>query len=203
MLALNLTGGDCIDDLSKLEGDPGISLYMGQIARAIGVENRRFSRGGERDTPSLTSVREWLEQFHNEEEDGKRGYGQAYVPEANEALTGLRRVNREFVTEGFRLHARSGRPAVTRATLEIDATYMETQKQTALRCYKKFDAYSGLTVRWAEMGFAIWDEFRDGNVPPGHRNREALEESITYLNKEVGITDYGCGATRRRIRKAS
>lgn len=93
------------------------------------------------------------------------------------------------MTEGFRLHARSGRPAVTRATLEIDATYMETRKQTALRCYKKFDAYSGLTVGWAEMGFAIWDEFRDGNVPPVYRNGEGLEESMTYLNKELGITD--------------
>ncbi len=39
------------------------------------------------------------------------------------------------------------------------------------------------------MGFAIWDEFRDGNVPPAYRNAEALEESIRYLNKELGITD--------------
>ena len=29
LVAVNLTGGDCVDDLSKLEGDPGISLYMG------------------------------------------------------------------------------------------------------------------------------------------------------------------------------
>ena len=65
LLALNLTGGDCVDDLVKLDGDPGIGLYMGQIARAVGAGNRQFSRGGERDILSLTSVREWLEQFHN------------------------------------------------------------------------------------------------------------------------------------------
>jgi len=75
LLALNLTGGDCVDDLVKLEGDPGIGLYMGQIARAVGAENRQFSRGGDRNIPSLTSVREWLEQFHNAQEDPKRGYG--------------------------------------------------------------------------------------------------------------------------------
>ena len=189
LVALNLTGGDCVDDLQKIEGDPGISLYMGQIARATGIEKRRFSRGGDRDTPSLTSLREWLEQFHNDEGDAKRGYGQAFVPEANKALTGLGGVNREFVTRGFRLYQRSGRAPVTQATLEPDATFMETQKRDALRCYKKFEAYSGLTVRWEEMGFAIWDEFRDGNVPPGYRNLEALTESITYLNKELGITD--------------
>ena len=65
LLALNLTGGDCVDDLVKLDGDPGIGLYMGQIARSVGAQDRRFSRGGDRDIPSLTSVREWLEQFHN------------------------------------------------------------------------------------------------------------------------------------------
>lgn len=189
LLALNLTGGDCVDDLVKLDGDPGISLYMGQVAQAVGARDRQFSRGGERDIPSLTSVREWLEQFHNADEDSKRGYGQAFVPEANEALCGLRGVNKEFVSRGWRLYQRSGRAEVTRATLEIDASFMETQKRDALGCYKHFDAYSGLTVRWAEMGFAIWDEFRDGNVPPAYRNLEALTESIRYLNEELGITD--------------
>jgi len=189
LLALNLTGGDCVDDLVKLAGDPGISLYMGQIARAVEAQDRHFSRGGDRDIPSLTSVREWLEQFHNADEDSKRGYGQAFVPEPNKALSGLREMNREFVSRGWKLYQRSGRPPVTSATLEIDAAYMETQKRDALACYKHFDAYSGLTVRWAETGFAIWDEFRDGNVPPAWRNLEALTESIAYLNKELGITD--------------
>ena len=84
LLALNLTGGDCVEDLVKLDGDPGISLYMGQIAQSVGAKNRQFSRGGERDIPSLTSVREWLEQFHNAQEDMKRGYGHAFVPDGNE-----------------------------------------------------------------------------------------------------------------------
>ena len=189
LLALNLTGGDCVDDLVKLDGDPGIGLYMGQIARAVGAQDRRFSRGGDRNIPSLTSVREWLDQFHNAGEDAKRGYGQAFVPDPNEALSGLHEVNREFVSRGFRLYQRSGRPPVTRATLEIDASFMQTAKRDALACYKHFDAYSSLTVRWAEMGFTVWDEFRDGNVPPAWRNLEALTESIEYLNKELRITD--------------
>ena len=39
------------------------------------------------------------------------------------------------------------------------------------------------------MGFAIWDEFRDGNVPPAYRNVEAFTESIEYLHKDLGIAD--------------
>ena len=86
--SLNLTGGDCVEDLEKLEGESGMALYMGQIVRAV---------GGKRDIPLATSVREWLEQFHPAAADAPRGYGQAYVPEANEALGGLRGVNREFL----------------------------------------------------------------------------------------------------------
>ena len=35
----------------------------------------------------------------------------------------------------------------------------------------------------------VWDEFRDGNVPPSFRNQEALGEAIRYLNTELGLTD--------------
>lgn len=189
LLALNLTGGDCVDDLAKLSEDPGVALYMRQITQAIGVKKRRFSRGGENDMPSLTCVREWLDQFHSPEEDAKRGYGQAFVPEANEALRGLARINREFVKRSWELYRRSGRPEISRATIEIDATFIETQKRGALSCYKHFDAFSSLTVRWAELGLAVWDEFRDGNVPPAYRNLEALTESIRFFNEELGISD--------------
>jgi len=153
LLALNLTGGDCVDDLVKVDGDPGMCLYMGQIARAVGAENRQFSRGVDRNIPSLRSVREWLDQFHNADEDAKRGYGQAFVPEANEALSGLRGVNREFVSRGFRLYQRSGRTRVTRATLERDGSYMQTQKRDALACYKHFDKNGRLDYEVAEVPF--------------------------------------------------
>lgn len=122
-----------MDDLAKLACDPGISLYMGQIAKALEVKNRKFTRGGQSDIPSLTSVREWLDEFHNAEQDSRRGYGQAFVLEANDALCGLKRVNSELVKRGWELYKRSGRSEVTRATLEIDATFMATQKRGASR----------------------------------------------------------------------
>ena len=189
LLALNLTGGDCVDDLGKLADDPGIDLYMGQIRRALGVGKRRMARGGAGVLPSLTSTREWLDTFHHAAEEEKRRVGVAFIPTPNGSLTGLRTAGRQFVTAAVQLYQRSGRPPITRATLEPDATFMDTQKQAALCCYKKYDAYSALVVRWAETGLVVWDEFRDGNVPPSSRNREALVEAITYLNTELGLTD--------------
>jgi hypothetical protein len=189
LLAMNLTGGDCVDDLAKLESDAGIELYMSVISHSIGADSKRFRRGGDRSFPSLTSMREWLENYHNDEEDGKRGYGSAFIPSPNDALRGLREVNRRFASVAHDLMQKRGDRCVSRATLEIDATFVETQKRDALRCYKKFDAYSGLTVRWNETGMVIWEELRDGNVPPSYRNAEALEESIRWLNEKRGVKD--------------
>jgi hypothetical protein len=152
LLALNLTGGDCVDDLTQLADDPGIALFMGQIRRALGVTKRRMAHGGSRVLPSLTSLREWLDTFHHADEEVKRRPGVAFIPAPNSALRGLRSAGRQFVTAAYQLYQRSGRSSITRATLEIDATFMETQKRTALTCYKKFDAYSALVVRWALPG---------------------------------------------------
>jgi hypothetical protein len=189
LLAVNLTGGDCVDDVAKLADDPGIALFMGQIRQAVQVTKRRMAHGGTRALPSLTSLREWLDTFYAPEEETKRRVGVAFIPAPNAALQGLQRAGQQFVTAAYQLYQRSGRPPITQATLEIDATFMETQKKTALACYKKYDAYSALCVRWAETGLVVWDEFRDGNVPPAYRNQEALGEAIGYLNTELGLTD--------------
>jgi hypothetical protein len=189
LLALNLTGGDCVDDLGRLAEDAGFSLYMRQIQRARKLSRRRMARGGQGAVPSLTSVREWLDGFHNGEEEAKRAPGVAFLPAANAGLAGLKAANRSFVRAAYQLQARSGRPGVSRATLEADATFMASQKQTALACYKKYEAYSALVVRWVETGMVLWDEFRDGNVPPSFRNLEALKEAIEFLNTELGIRD--------------
>ena len=189
LLALNLTGGDCVDDIVKLSTDPGIALYMGTHRHTLGLTSRRFARGGKEVLPSQTCIREWLDKFHNEEEETKRKDGTAFIPEANNALECLLHSSRKFTISSWQLYRRSGRPAITRATLEIDATFMESQKQTALTCYKKFDAYSALTVRWDETGLVVWNQFRDGNVPPSFQNKDALTESITFLNSSLNITD--------------
>jgi len=57
LLALNLTGGNCVDDLVKLDGDAGIGLYMGQIARAVGAENRPLNQVQGREAVIGTSRR--------------------------------------------------------------------------------------------------------------------------------------------------
>ncbi len=67
------------------------------------------------------------------------------------------------------------------ATLDMDATLVETQKRTALHSYEGTRAYQPLTSYWAEAGVVVHSEFRDGNVPAGHEQRRVLEEAIEAL----------------------
>jgi len=187
LFALNWTGGDTVDDTAKLGEDPGFALYLDRITAALGRDGHQFANGGDRPVPSRTVIRDWLDRCHDPATTDLRKPG-AWIPAPHVALTALHAAHAQWLTAAWRLAQQPGRPPITRATLEPDATFIETQKRAALGCYKGFDAYSPLTVRWAETGFLVWSEFRDGNVPPAWRNREALAESLTTVNR-LGITD--------------
>ena len=94
--------------------------------------------------PSSSAVFRYLSKFHDEEEETKREPHRAFIPSGTEALDGLKRVNAEMV--GFvQSHTRH-----TGATLDMDATLVETHKQEALYSYKKHKAYQPLSTYWAE-----------------------------------------------------
>ncbi len=51
------------------------------------------------------------------------------------------------------------------ATVDQDATIIESRKQEALRAYEGERGYQPMLAVWAEMNVVLADEFRDGNVP--------------------------------------
>ena len=105
----------------------------------------------------------------------RRSAGTAFIPAVTEELRGLWRVNQALL-EFLQKH----RPTTT-ATLDMDATLIETHKRDALFCYKKFKAYQPLNCWWAEQGAMLYSEFRDGNVPAGHEQLRVLKESLRHL----------------------
>jgi hypothetical protein len=96
----------------------------------------------------------------------------AFIPAPDEALKGLYRVHQELV--GFKQE----KAAQKRATLDMDATPIETHKDTALFCYQGYSAYQPLTVYWHEQAVVVHSEFRDGNVPAGFEPVRVLQESL-------------------------
>lgn len=181
LLCLNLAGGDCVDDLRILESDPGFGRVWRQ-AEAYGqspvereAQDSRFRKGRVRNLPSASAVFRFLEGFHDEAQERQRVPGQAFIPSPTEGLQGLYRVNADLLS-----FLQSRRPHQT-ATLDMDATLVETWKRDALPSYKGFRAYQPLNVYWAEQEALLYSEFRDGNVPAGHEQLRVLQEALLHL----------------------
>jgi len=162
---LNLAGGDCVEDVESLEGDEGFCRVLREVEvwGLTGSERRALKRRWRKDRvrtmPSPTAVREYLELFHDAEQERLRAPHTAFIPAARKPLAGLVLANAEFVA-GVQRRA----PEKT-ATLDMDATIVETHKKEALYCYKNHKAYQPLNIYWSEQGLVVLSEFRDGNVP--------------------------------------
>jgi Transposase DDE domain group 1 len=164
---LNAVGGECFDDFQRLREDPGLSEMIGH-----GI-------------PSPEAARQFLYQFHEEkkiEEAKQRRTGDeiAYIPEESEPLQGLGLVNRALVQElGRRC------PDQRIATVDQDATIIESRKQEALRTYEGERGYQPMLAVWAEMNVVLADEFRDGNVPAMMDPLAVAKKAFAALSETV------------------
>lgn len=183
LIFLNLCGGDCIDDLDRLEDDSGFSEVMRSVEAGLLSRRERKSlkarwrKERTRALPSPSSMREWLERFHDPASMEVQEKGRAIIPTLTEALGSLWSANLSLI--GF-LQRHRAQPV---ATLDMDATLIETHKQTALHCYKGFKAYQPLNCWWAEQQVMLYSEFRDGNVPAGHEHLRVLQDSLRQAER--------------------
>jgi hypothetical protein len=184
---LNLAGGDCVEDLERLENDSGFAAVLQAIERDLlsRAERRslkwRWRRARERTVPSPSALSAWLERFHDPSAP-QAVAGTAFIPAVTEALQGLWRVNQALL--GF-MQTHQPATAATAATLDMDATLIETHKRDALHCYKGFKAYQPLNCWWAEQGVMLYSEFRDGNVPAGHEQLRVMQDCLRHLPANV------------------
>jgi hypothetical protein len=158
---LMAAGGECVDDIKMLKADAGLGRLVGQF-------------------PSADRLLSFLYAFHDEAliERARAqltGDRVAYIPEENEALQGLARVNVAFV------HRVAAQGKCTRATLDHDATIQESHKREAQPHYKGGRGYQPSAIYWAEQDQVIADEYRDGNVPAGMENLRLIQRGFAGL----------------------
>lgn len=158
IILLQSAGGDCIEDVRILSADHG------------------FARMLERELPSPDALHRFLAGFHDPKTIEGRPAGGAFIPEESEALQALAKVNTAVV----RAAAKS-----TKATLDLDATIIESHKKEALWHYKKGRGYQPALVLWAEEELVVADEFRDGNVPAGMQPLTAARRGFAALPQTV------------------
>jgi len=179
LVMLNLAGGDCVEDVDRLESDAGFCRLLSKavshgLSRKVrrGLK-KRWRKEKIRSVPSSSAVFRYLSEFHDRDQEGLREAGKAFIPLANEALKGLCKVNKDLV--GF----------VQRNQAEQTATLLETEKADALWCYEGYPAYQPFNTWWAEQGLVVHTEFRDGNVPAGFEQKRVLEEALDCLPNGV------------------
>ena len=64
------------------------------------------------------------------------------------------------------------------ATIDLDATIIESWKHQAQVTYQGVSGYQPMLAWWAEMDLALADESRDGNVPAQMTNTARAECSF-------------------------
>jgi hypothetical protein len=162
-LLLVASGGEHLEDLTVLRDDGGLQQLLA------------------RELPSPDAARAFLLTFHDEklivaaQKKAEKKDEKSFVPEENPALEGLGRVAGE-------LTRRIADPKIsTSATLDHDATCIDSHKQTATVHYKGEKGYQPVVVCWAEQDLVVADEFRDGNVPAAKDNLGLIKHAFHSL----------------------
>lgn len=111
-------------------------------------------------------------------EERRRGGGRG--------LKGLEQVNRAVVQRQLRAEARR------EYTLDMDATVIEAEKESAKWSYKGVKGYTPLVGHLAENGLVVGDEFREGNESPGsgmeRMSGGQLEANAMFFR--IGVLSY-------------
>lgn len=143
LILLHAAGGDCMEDIQQLREDDGVTRMLGFQA------------------PSPDAVRHFLLRFHDPELVEAKGQHQlAFIPKESLALQELEQVQQGLVRAISRKST-----DLKIATIDLDATIVESHKRNALPHYEGGRGYQPLLAVWSEADLIVSDQFRDGNVP--------------------------------------
>jgi hypothetical protein len=180
IVLLQTLGGECPEDIALLADDEC-------LARGIGYE-----------PPRVTAVREFLEAFHEEQTEQlrpPRELQRSFIFPPSTDLKGLQAVQAGCVARIAELYGEQG-CAHHIATIDQDATIIESHKQSAYPHYKGGRGYQPMVAVWSEADLVVADEFRDGNVPAGQEPvnccRMAFEALPSSVNERYFRGDSAC-----------
>lgn len=157
LFALWLAGGERCEDLDRLRQDEALAVLLGHAL------------------PPAQTARHFLEAFHEEDLPLLQAGERAQVPAESALLEGLGAVSGQVVA-----YLQQQQPACE-ATLDVDATILESDKRAAKPTYDGRRGYQPVFVLWAEQDAILADEFRDGNVPAGSGNLRVVQKALEAL----------------------
>lgn len=168
LILLHAAGGDCMDDMELLRQDEGLTKMLGY------------------QVPGPGCVGDFIALFHDPERikraeaEAQRQQRLAFIPKETALLEGLGNVLQGNVHAIARHH-----PQWTVATIDQDATIIESHKRTAKMTYEGVPGYQPMLAVWAEADLILADEFRDGNVPAQMRPLDCAKAAYRALPAQV------------------
>ncbi len=149
IVLLHTLGGDCPEDMSLIAGDDCLERGLGFAL------------------PKTGAVRAFLNHFHDEQIElarPPREVQKSFIMPSSQPVQGLQSVVAGAVRRTAKLYAEQGQ-TLRMATVDQDATIIESHKENALAHYEGGRGYQPMVAVWAEADLVLADEFRDGNVP--------------------------------------
>jgi hypothetical protein len=146
---LQALGGECPEDIGLLAKDACLERGLGYAP------------------PKATAAREFLERFHEaglEKLRPKRAAQKSFIFPSSAPVAALQEVLAGSVRRIAKLAEKQGAGQHI-ATVDQDATIIESHKKAAQYHYEGGRGYQPMVAVWAEMDLVLADEFRDGNVP--------------------------------------
>lgn len=146
---LQAVGGECPEDIHLLSGDACLERGLGYRP------------------PKATALREFLEHFHDKKLEAlrpERNVQKSFIFPASAPVSALQQVQSGLVRRIAKRYDQQGQ-AQRIATVDQDATIIESHKQAAYFHYEQGRGYQPMVAVWAEADLVLADEFRDGNVP--------------------------------------
>jgi hypothetical protein len=166
---LQVVGGDCPEDMRLINQDACLERGLGYRP------------------PKTTAVREFLERFHDEDLEAlrpPRAQQKSFILPSSGPVQGLQNVQAGTVRRIARRYAEQGQ-AQRLATIDQDATIIESHKQAALPHYEGGRGYQPMVAVWAEADLVVADEFRDGNVPAKQAPLTCVQMAFAVLPTDL------------------
>ena len=162
---LQLAGGSCPEDLELLRTDAALQRGLGFLP------------------PTASAARKFLDRFHDEQLEAlrpPREQQRSFIPPASQALQQLQTVQAGLVAAVARRYAQRERHLQI-ATVDADATIIESHKRTALPHYEGGRGYQPVVAVWAEADLVLADQWRDGNVPARQAPLDCVQLAFASL----------------------
>ena len=170
LLLLGL-GGDCPEDIHLLHQDPLLGSALGYAP------------------PKVTALRTFLENFHDPTLEAlrpSRDEQKSFIFPNSQPIQGLQNVQAGMVRRIAQKYTEQDQP-LRMATVDQDATIIESHKKAALAHYEGGRGYQPMLAVWAEADLVLADEWRDGNVPARQAPLKCAQWAFAALPNTVTL----------------